>query len=70
MSTNNIHSEINNTLFEVMTNNLNKVIECFNNGKVIVVFKGNGTMVLSNKLHSEAVLMKYLYGSTTVRICA
>ena len=63
-------SELNNLLFEAMTNNLNKVIQGFNNGKVIVVFKGNRTIVMSNKLHSEAVLMKYLNGATTVRICA
>lgn len=53
-----------------MTNNINKVIEGFNNGKTITVFKGNRTTVLSSKVHTEATLMYYLNGATTVRICA
>lgn len=69
MSTNTIHSEINKTLFEAMTNNINKVIESFNNGSTIVVFKGNQTLIMSNKVHSEATLLKYLNGASTVRIC-
>ena len=63
-------STLNISSFEAMTNNLNKVIEGFNNGKSIVVFKENGIIVLSNKLHTEAVLMKYLNDATIVRICA
>lgn len=63
-------SALNNTSFEAMTNNLNKVIEGFNNGKTITVFKGNHTIVMSNKVHSEATLIEYLNGATTVRICA
>lgn len=57
----------NSSSFEAI---IDKVIEGFNNGKSIVVFKGNHTIVLSNKVHSEAVLMKHINGATTVRICA
>lgn len=57
----------NNTSLKAI---VDKVIQGFNNGKSIVVFKGNRTIVLSNKVHSEAVLMKYLNGATIVRICA
>ena len=60
-------SALNNTSFKTI---INKVIQGFNNGKVIVVFKENGTIVLSSKVHSEAVLMKYLNDATTIRICA
>ena len=60
-------SALNNSSFEAI---INKVIEGFNNGKAIVVFKGNRTIVLSNKVHSEATLMKHIDGATTVRICA
>ena len=63
-------SALNTTSFEAMTNNLNKVIEGFNNGKTITVFKGNRTIVLSSKVHTEATLMYYLNGVNTVRICA
>ena len=63
-------STLNNTSFEAMTNNINKVIEGFNNGKTITVFKGNHTIVMSSKVHTEATLLKYLNGATTVRICA
>ena len=63
-------SALNKTLFEAMTNNINKVIEGFNNGKTITVFKGNHTIVMSSKVHTEATLLKYLNGATTVRICA
>lgn len=63
-------SELNNTSFEVMADNINKVIEGFNKGATITVFKGNHTIVLSNKIHNEATLLKYLNGSTTIRICA
>ena len=63
-------SALNKTLFEAMTNNINKVIEGFNSGSTIVVFKGNRTIVLSSKVHTEAALMYYLNGATTVRICA
>lgn len=69
MSTNTIHSEINNISFEAIAEKINKVIEGFNNGKTITVFKGNLTIVLSSKVHTEATLMKYLNGATTVRIC-
>lgn len=63
-------STLNKTSFEVITDKINKVIEGFNNGKVITVFKGNRTIVMSSKVHSEATLMKYINGATTVRICA
>ena len=62
-------SELNNTLFEAIANNINKVVDGFNNGATITVFKGNSTIVMSSKVHSEATLMKYLNGATTVRIC-
>lgn len=58
---------LNNTTFEAI---IDKVIQGFNSGKVIVVFKGNHTIVMSNKVHTEAVLMKYLNGATTARVCA
>lgn len=60
-------STLNNTSFETI---VDKVIQGFNNGKTITVFKGNHTIVMSNKVHSETTLMKYLNGATTVRICA
>lgn len=60
---------LNNTSFEAIADNINKVIEGFNNGRTITVFKGNRTIVMSSKVHSEATLMKYLNGATTVRIC-
>lgn len=58
---------LKNTSFEAI---VDKVIQGFNNGKVITVFKGNRTIVLSNKVHSEAELMKYINVATAVRICA
>ena len=60
---------LNTTSFETMTNNLNKVIEGFNNGATITVFKGNRTIVMSSKVHSEATLLKHINGATIVRIC-
>ena len=60
-------SILNNTSLNAV---INKVIQGFNNGKTIVVFKGNQTIVLSDKVHSEAALMKYLNDATIVRICA
>lgn len=57
----------NNTSLKAI---INKVIEGFNNGKVIVVFKGNRTIVLSDKVHNESTLIKYLNDATTIRICA
>lgn len=58
---------LNNESFEII---VNKVIQGFNNGKTITVFKCNRTIVMSSKVHSEATLMKYLNDATTVRICA
>ena len=63
-------STLNNASFEAMTSNINKVIEGFNNGYTIIVFKGNRTIVMSNKVHSEATLMHHINGATNVRICA
>ena len=70
-------SELNKTPFETthlnelaIADKINKVIEGFNNGKTITVFKGNCTIVMSNKVHSEATLMNHINGATTVRICA
>ena len=62
-------SALNNTSFEAITDNINKVIEGFNNGKTITVFKGNRTIVMSSKVHTEATLMHHINGATTVRIC-
>lgn len=59
----------NNTSFEAITNNINKVIEGFNSGATITVFKGNRTIVMSSKVHNEATLIHHLNGATTVRIC-
>lgn len=63
-------SALNTTSFEAITDNINKVIEGFNNGKTITVFKGNRTIIMSSKVHNEATLMHHLNGATTVRICA
>lgn len=63
-------SALNNTSFEAIADKINKIIEGFNNGKTITVFKGNHTIVLSNKVHNEFTLMYYLNDATTVRICA
>ena len=63
-------SELNTISFSVIADKLNKVIECFNNGNTITVFKGNRTIVMSSKVHNEATLMHHLNGATTVRICA
>lgn len=60
---------LNNTSFEAMTSNINKVIEGFNSGTTIIVFKGNRTIVMSSKVHTEATLLHHLNGATTVRIC-
>ena len=62
-------STLNNTSFEAITDKINKVIEGFNNGATIIVFKGNRTIVMSNKVHCESTLMYHLNGATTVRIC-
>lgn len=68
---------INKTSFEAtnlnelaIASNINKVIERFNSGATIIVFKGNHTIVMSSKVHTEATLMHHLNGATTVRICA
>ena len=63
-------SELNNTSFLAIADNINKVIEGFNNGATITVFKGNRTIVMSSKVHTEATLIHHLNGATTVRICA
>ena len=63
-------SELNNTSFEAIADKINKVIEGFNNGATITVFKGNRTIVMSSKVHTEATLMHHINGATNVRICA
>lgn len=70
-------STLNKTPFEAthlnelaIADNINAVIEGFNNGATITVFKGNHTIVMSRKVHTEATLMKHINGATTVRICA
>ena len=70
-------SELNNTSFQAthlneldIADKINKVIEGFNNGATITVFKGNRTIVMSSKVHTEATLIHHLNGATTVRICA
>lgn len=60
---------LNNAPFEAIADNINKVIEGFNNGNTITVFKGNRTIVMSSRVHNEATLMKHINGATTVRIC-
>ena len=69
-------SELNNTSFVTthhnelsIADNINAVIEGFNNGSTITVFKGNRTILLSSRVHNEATLMKYINCATTVRIC-
>lgn len=62
-------STLNNTSFNAIADKLNIVLNAFHNGKSIVVFTFKHTILLSNKLHSEAVLMSYLNGSVKVRIC-
>lgn len=59
-------SALNNTSFEAI---VDKVIEGFNSGYTITVFKGNRTIVMSNKVHTEATLMHHIKGANTVRIC-
>ena len=63
-------STLNKTPFEAIADKINNVLEGFNNGKTITVFKGNRTIVVSNKVHNEATLMNNLNGATIVRICA
>lgn len=63
-------SALNNTSFLSISDKINKVIEGFNNGTTITVFKGNRTIVMSSKVHTEATLMHHLNGATTVRICS
>lgn len=63
-------SELNNTSFEAITDKINAVIEGFNNGATIIVFRCNRTIVMSSKVHSEATLLHHINGATTVRICA
>ena len=70
-------SELNKTPVEAthlnelaIADKINSVIEGFNNGATITVFKGNRTIVMSSKVHTEATLMHHLNGATTVRICA
>lgn len=62
-------SALNNTSFEAIANNINKVIEGFNSGATITVFKGNRTIIMSSKVHTEATLMHHINGATIVRIC-
>ena len=62
-------SILNNSAFEAISNNINTVLNAFHSGSTIVVFKGNNTVVMSSKVHSEAALLEYINGATTVRIC-
>lgn len=62
-------SALNNQTFEAIASKINTVITAFNDGSSIVVFTHKHTIVLSNKLHSEAILMGYLNNSIKVRIC-
>ena len=62
-------STLNNTSFEAIADKLNNVLNAFHSGSTIVVFKGNNTVVMSSKVHSEAALLEYINGATTVRIC-
>ena len=62
-------STLNDASFNAIADNINNVLNAFHSGSNIVVFKGNNTVVMSSKVHSEATLIKYLNGATTVRIC-
>lgn len=70
MSTNTIHSEINNTSFEAIADNINTVLNAFNDNNMIVLFTHNTTVAMSKVLHSEAELMKRLQWCDHVRICS
>lgn len=63
-------SSLNVSVFEAITNNINTVLNTFNDGSMIVVFTHNNTIAISKALHSEAQLMKLLQYCDHVRICS
>lgn len=63
-------STLNNTSFEAITNNINTVLNAFNDNHMIVLFTHNQTIVISKALHSEAELMQRLQWCDHVRICS
>lgn len=63
-------SSLNVAYFEAVTNNINTVLNAFNDGSMIVVFTHNQTIAISKALHSEAQLMKLLQHCDHVRICS
>ena len=63
-------STLNNTSFEVISNNINTVLNAFNDNNMIVLFTHNNTVAMSKVLHSEAELMQRLQWCNHVRICS
>lgn len=63
-------STLNNTSFEAITNNINTVLNAFNDGSMIIVFTHNSTVAMSKALHGEAELMQRLQWCDHVRICS
>lgn len=63
-------SKLNKTSFEVISNNINIVLNAFNDNHMIVLFTHNTTVAMSKVLHSEAELMKRLQWCDHVRICS
>lgn len=62
-------SILNNSAFEAISNNINTVLNAFNDNHVIVLFTHNSTVAMSKVLHSEAQLMERLQHCDHVRIC-
>lgn len=63
-------SSLNVSVFEVITNNINTVLNAFNDNHVIVLFTHNTTVAMSKSLHIEAELMQRLQWCDHVRICS
>ena len=63
-------STLNNTSFEAISNNINTVLNAFNDNHMIVLFTHNSTIAMSKVLHSEAELMEHLQWCDHVRICS
>lgn len=63
-------STLNNTSFEAISNNINIVLNAFNDNHMIVLFTHNNTVAMSKALHSEAELMQRLQWCDHVRICS
>lgn len=61
---------LNVSEFESISNNINTVLNAFNDNHMIVLFTHNSTVAMSKALHSEAELMKRLQWCDHVRICS